>query len=104
MNSPQKNFSISTRSNKKEMSSEEKEGASGNISRAEIKELCFLWFKTEVIVKKWHPNKVVVNRNINLFNDNVTDHFKKFEGATSTWQLWKSGSLKLASPVSPSPL
>ncbi|GCC33617.1 hypothetical protein chiPu_0012087 [Chiloscyllium punctatum] len=62
-----------------EMSSEEEEGASGNISSAEIKELCFLWSITRAIVEKWHPNKAVVNRSINMFNDNVIDHFRKIQ-------------------------
>ncbi|GCC28836.1 hypothetical protein chiPu_0007270 [Chiloscyllium punctatum] len=62
-----------------EISSEEEEEASGNISSAEIKELCFLWSKTQVIVEKWHPNKAVVNRSINMFNDNVIDHFRKIQ-------------------------
>ncbi|GCC23957.1 hypothetical protein chiPu_0002355 [Chiloscyllium punctatum] len=62
-----------------EISSEEEEGAGGNISNAEIKELCFLWFKTQAIVEMWHPNKAVVNRNISMFNDNVIDHFRKIQ-------------------------
>ncbi|GCC30802.1 hypothetical protein chiPu_0009256 [Chiloscyllium punctatum] len=62
-----------------EISSEEEEGASGNISSVKIKELCFLWSKTQAIVEKWHPNKAVVNRSINMFNDNVIDHFRKIQ-------------------------
>jgi hypothetical protein len=30
------------------------------------------------LVEKWHPNIAVVNKSINLFNDNVMQHFKKF--------------------------
>ena len=60
-----------------EISSAEEEGASGNISSAEIKELCFYWTRTQAIVEKCHPNKAVVNRSINLFSDNVIDHFRK---------------------------
>ncbi|XP_060697366.1 tigger transposable element-derived protein 1-like [Hemiscyllium ocellatum] len=62
-----------------EISSEEEERASGNISSAEIKELCFLWSKAQAIVEKWHPNKAVVNRSINMFNDNVINHFRKIQ-------------------------
>ncbi|XP_063842553.1 tigger transposable element-derived protein 1-like isoform X2 [Scylla paramamosain] len=50
-----------------------------NITSAEIKELCFLWSKTQAIVEKWHPNKAVVNKSINLFNDNVIDYFRKIQ-------------------------
>ena len=35
-----------------EISSAEEEGASGNISSAEIKELCFYWCRTQAIVEK----------------------------------------------------
>ncbi|GCC36385.1 hypothetical protein chiPu_0014879 [Chiloscyllium punctatum] len=62
-----------------EISSEKEEGTSGNISSAEVKELCFLWSKTQAIVEKWHPNKTVVNRSINMFNDNVIGHFRKIQ-------------------------
>ena len=40
-------------------------------------ELCFYWSRTQAMVEKCHPNKVVVNRSINLFSDNVIDHFRK---------------------------
>ncbi|GCC33435.1 hypothetical protein chiPu_0011904 [Chiloscyllium punctatum] len=62
-----------------EIASEEEKGTSENISSAEIKELCFLWSKIQAIVEKWHPNKAVVNRSINMFNDNVIDHFRKIQ-------------------------
>ncbi|GCC32566.1 hypothetical protein chiPu_0011028 [Chiloscyllium punctatum] len=63
-----------------EISSEEEEGAGGNISSAELKELCFLWSKTQAIVEKWHPNnRAVVKRSINMFNDNVIDYFRKIQ-------------------------
>ncbi|KAF2352777.1 hypothetical protein FHG87_016469 [Trinorchestia longiramus] len=59
-----------------ELSSEEEE-SKGSISTAEIKELCYHLEKTQRVVEKWHPNTAVVNRSINLFNDNVNDHFRK---------------------------
>jgi hypothetical protein len=37
------------------------------------------WSKTQSLVGKWHPNIAVVNRSINLFNDIVMQHFRKFE-------------------------
>ena len=27
-------------------------------------------------MEKWHPSIAIVNRSVNLFNDNVTDHFR----------------------------
>ena len=45
--------------------------------RTKITELCFYWSRTQTIVEKCHPDKAVVNRNINLFSDNVIDHFRK---------------------------
>ena len=76
-----------------EISSEEEEGAIGNISSAEIKELCSLWSKTQAIVEKWCPNRAVVNRSINLFNDNVIDHFRKIQKSRqhqTTLERWFS--------------
>ena len=59
-----------------EISSEE-EDSKRNISTAEIKELCYHWEMTQRLAEKWHPNTAVISRSINLFNDNVIDHFKK---------------------------
>ncbi|XP_023238521.1 tigger transposable element-derived protein 1-like isoform X3 [Centruroides sculpturatus] len=49
------------------------------ISSAEIKELCSVWDRTQAIVENWHPNKIVVNRSINLFNDNVMAYFRNIQ-------------------------
>ena len=49
----------------------------GNISTAEIKELCYHWEMTQRLAEKWHPNTAVISRSNNLFNDNVINHFKK---------------------------
>jgi hypothetical protein len=54
---------------------EEKVGSKGSISIADNKELLGYWSKTQSLVQKWHPNIVVVNKSINLFNDNVMQHF-----------------------------
>jgi hypothetical protein len=56
-----------------DVSSEEEE----NISTKEIKELCHHWENIEHIVQKWHPNTAVANRSVNLFNDNVMEHFRR---------------------------
>lgn len=47
------------------------------ISTKELAELCHYWEKIELVVQKWHPNTAVVNKSINLFNDNVVEHFRK---------------------------
>ena len=47
------------------------------ISTKEIKELCHHWENIEHIVQKWHPNTAVANRSVNLFNDNVMEHFRR---------------------------
>ena len=48
------------------ISSAEEEGANDNISSVEIKELFFYWSRTQIIVKKCHLNKAVVNKSINF--------------------------------------
>jgi hypothetical protein len=35
------------------------------------------WSETQSLVEKWHPSIAVANRSINLFNDNVMQHFRK---------------------------
>lgn len=59
--------------------SPEEEGAKSSISSAEVEELCYVWDRTQAIAKKWHPNTAVVNRSINLFNDNVMAYFKNIQ-------------------------
>ena len=61
-----------------EISSGEEEG-DGTIPTAEIKDLLSMWSKTQAVVAKWHPNKALVNRCVNLFNDNIIDHFRKVQ-------------------------
>jgi hypothetical protein len=61
----------------KEISSWEEEGDAGTIPTAEIKDLLSMWSITQVVVEKWHPNKALVNRRVNLFNDNIIDQFRK---------------------------
>ncbi|XP_060679989.1 tigger transposable element-derived protein 1-like [Hemiscyllium ocellatum] len=86
-----------------EISSEEEEGASGNISSAEIKELCFPWSKTQAIVEKWHPNKAVVNRSINMLNDNVIDHFRKIQKSRQHQTILKKKFSKESQSSEPQP-
>ena len=56
---------------------EEEKNHEGSIITADIKELLGYWSKTQNLVEKWHPNVAVVNRCINLFDDNVMQHFRK---------------------------
>ncbi|XP_061756781.1 tigger transposable element-derived protein 1-like [Nerophis ophidion] len=61
-----------------ELSSEEEDTSCiDNIPTAEIKELLGYWAKTQSLVAKWHPSIGVVKRNINLFDGNVVEHFRK---------------------------
>ncbi|XP_061899525.1 tigger transposable element-derived protein 1-like [Entelurus aequoreus] len=61
-----------------EVSSEEEDTSCiDNIPTAEIKELLGYWAKTQSLVAKWHPSIGVVKRNINLFDGNVVEHFRK---------------------------
>jgi hypothetical protein len=60
-----------------ELSSEEEKNNEGSIITADIKEQLGYWSKTHNLVEKWHPNVAVVNRCINLSDDNVMQHFRK---------------------------
>ncbi len=40
--------------------------------------MCSKWSELQEFVEKHHPNNVVANRAINLFNDNAMSHFRKF--------------------------
>lgn len=57
------------------LSSEEGEREDVQISL--IKEMCDKWSDVQLFVEKYHPDIVVANRAINIFNDNVMFHFKK---------------------------
>ena len=56
---------------------EEDAGASSSISSSEIKEICAKWIEVESFVEKHHPDKSVASRVMNLFNDNVINHFRQ---------------------------
>lgn len=47
------------------------------IPSAVIKDMCSNWSELQEFVGKHHPNKVLANRAINLFNDNAMSHFRK---------------------------
>jgi len=58
----------------KEMSSEEEERR-GNIPTSLIHEICAKWGEVQSFVERYHPNKAVASRSINMFNDNAMCHF-----------------------------
>jgi hypothetical protein len=60
-----------------ELSSEEEKNNEGSITTADMKELLGYWSRTQNLVEKCHPNVAVVNRCINLFDENVMQHFRK---------------------------
>ena len=39
--------------------------------------MCAKWGEIQQFVGKHHPNTVVANRSVNIFNDNVMSHFRK---------------------------
>jgi hypothetical protein len=59
------------------LSSGEEKNNEGSITTADITELLGYWSKTQNLVKKWHPKVAVLNRCINLFDNNVMQHFHK---------------------------
>jgi len=61
------------------MSPGEEEGDARNIPTAEIKDLLCMWSKTKAGAEMLHPNKALVNSYVYLFNDNITDHFRKVQ-------------------------
>jgi len=67
-----------------ELSSEEEKNNEGSITTVDIKELLGYWSKTQNLVEKWHPNVAVVNRCINLFDDNVMQYFHKILNSRQT--------------------
>ena len=76
-----------------EISSGEEEGEAGRISTAEIQDLLTMWSKTQEVVEKWHPDRALVNRCVNLFNDNIIEHFRKIKKGRqhqSTLERWLS--------------
>jgi hypothetical protein len=60
-----------------ELSSQKEKNNEGSITTADIKELLGYWSKTLNLVEKWRPNVAVANRCINLFDDNIMQHFRK---------------------------
>ena len=56
--------------------SEEDEGRE-DIPSAVIREMCASWGRLRELVEQYHPDTVVSNRAVNIFNDNVMSHFRK---------------------------
>ncbi|XP_036130983.1 tigger transposable element-derived protein 1-like [Molossus molossus] len=59
-----------------EISSEEEERVE-DISSGLIHEMCAKWAEIANFVEQHHPDKVVANRAVNIFNDNVMSTFRK---------------------------
>ena len=59
-----------------EISSDE-EGGTEEISSGLIHEMCAKWAEIRNFAEKHHPDKVVANRAVNIFNDNVMSTFRK---------------------------
>jgi len=58
-----------------EMSSEEEEGRE-DIPTSLIHEICAKWGEVLSFVERYHPDKAVASRNIDIFNDNAICHFR----------------------------
>ena len=58
-----------------EMSWEEEEGRE-DVPTALIREICAKWGEVQSFVERYHPDKAVATRSINMFNDNAMCHFR----------------------------
>jgi len=41
-----------------------------------IREICAKWGEVQSFVERYHPDKAVASRSINIFNDNAIRHFR----------------------------
>ena len=58
-----------------EMSPEEEEGRE-DVPTSLIREICAKWGEVQSFVERYHPDKAVASRSINIFIDNVMCHFR----------------------------
>jgi len=58
-----------------EMSSEEEEGRE-DVPTSLIHEICAKWGEVQSFMERYHPNKAVASRSINIFNDKTMCHFR----------------------------
>jgi hypothetical protein len=58
-----------------EMSSDKEEG-SKDVSSSLIRKICAKWGEVQSFMERYHPDKVVASRSINIFNDNAMFHFR----------------------------
>ena len=63
------------KANVEEMSSEEEEGRE-DVPTSLIREICAKWGEVQSFVERYHPDKAVESRSINIFNDNAMCHFR----------------------------
>ena len=42
-----------------------------------IKEMCAKWREVQLFVEKYHPDTMLANRAVHIFNDNAMMHFRK---------------------------
>ncbi|XP_069164988.1 uncharacterized protein [Procambarus clarkii] len=59
-----------------EVSPVEEDEAVANVPSAEVKKVCQMWEEMQTFIEKTHPEKAVVGRYINIFNDNVMPHYR----------------------------
>ena len=59
-----------------QLSSEEDEGRE-DVPTSLIRDICVKWGEGQSFVERYHPDKAVASRNINIFNDNAMCHFTK---------------------------
>ena len=57
------------------MSSEEEEGRE-DVPTYLICEISAKWDEVKIFVQRYHPDKAVASRGINIFNHNATCHFR----------------------------
>ena len=58
-----------------EIPSEEEEGRE-DVPTSLIHEICAKWGEVQSFVERYHPDKAVASRSINIFNDNAKCYFR----------------------------
>ena len=61
---------------------EEKE----DVSSVLIKDIILKWIDLQNLAKKYHPDTVITNTTVNIFNDKVMAHFRKISPRHSDYK------------------
>lgn len=86
---------------KQEISSGEEDEEAGKVNTVEIQEMLTMWSRIQEFLHRWHSDKVVVNRCVNIMNDNVMDYFRKIVKGRqhkNTLNHWPSATNNYSEP------